>query len=578
MNLRKPKLLFPAVSALLALYYTLPFLLKLKYWGVRDWDLFTTIAAVPAGEILKFGQFPFWNPYLAGGNILFHHPEVAVLTPFFLLYLLFGAVVGLKLQVLIAYFLGFWGSQRLFRSLGAGVLASIVGSVAWIGSVHLALHFAEGHMPFTHYAFLPWFLYGVIEAPRNRKFLYVAIGALALMILGNGAAVPFLYTMMVSAILIGLRAIDSRKLDELFAFVKATALALLVSAVKFLPMVIYMVQNTWEGNPDERIPVSALGKIFFGLHHSIYVKNFPEQMWNWHEYGAYISPLLVLFALYLLFTRFRRHWYWIVIAGFFLLLGLGNFGALSPWALLSHMPGFSSMRATGRAFQFVIFPFAALGALGMDALLEKLRGSNRERIGRIAVYAAAGIVMATNVAFAWPIMSGAFHQPPKDVVWSPVFRNVIDDKPQAYENYLANRGSLISPWLSAYHPSRALVTADNVVLDDYMKKGRSEVKKRLYTPNVITYEVVGEGKMTGQMMIGMGYDVGWHALDGRPLTDTQGLITFPVYPGKQRVVLVYRTPFFYTGLVISLVTLAGLVVEYRRRSGKRGRRPDPVSS
>ena len=578
MHLRKSKVLFPIISLVLAVYYALPFLLKLRYWGVRDWDLFTTIAAVPAGEILHYGQFPFWNPYLAGGNILFHHPEVAVLTPFFLLYLLFGAVIGLKLQVLIAYFLGFWGSQRLFRSLGTSALAAVVGSVAYFGAVHFALHFAEGHMPFTHYAFLPWFLHGVIEAPRDRRYLYLATAALALMILGNGAAVPFLYTMMFSLGLIGLRALDRRRFDEALALVAATVLGLLLSAVKFLPMVLYMVQNTWEGNPDESIPFSALGKIFFGLKHSIYTTNFAQQQWGWHEYGAYISPLLVLLALYQLITRFRRYWYWPVIGLFFLLLGLGNFGAGSPWAIFSGLPGFSSMRSTGRAFQFVILTFAVLGALGLDAVLERLHKSKRESIGRIGVFVAAAVVVATNLIFAWPIMAGAFHEPPKTIMRSPVFHNVIDKEPHAYENYLANRGSLISPWLSAYYPSRALVAEGDVVLEDYMISGTAEVKKRLYTPNVITYEIVGTQATVGEMVIGMGYDVGWVAEDGRPLHPVQGLIAFPVNPGDQTVVLVYRTPFFCVGLVISLLTLIGLSIDYRRRRVAPALAAGPVSS
>ena len=95
---KKTKLIFPAIFFLLAVYYTLPFLLKYDFWGLRDWDMFTTLAAVPVGTIVHYGQFPFWNPYLGGGNILFHHPQVAVLSPFLLLYLIFGAVVGLKLQ------------------------------------------------------------------------------------------------------------------------------------------------------------------------------------------------------------------------------------------------------------------------------------------------------------------------------------------------------------------------------------------------------------------------------------------------------------------------------------------------
>ena len=78
-------LFVPVVLFLLAVYYVLPFLLKLNYWGIRDWDLFTTVTAVPVSAIVDYGQFPFWNPYLMGGNILFHHPEVAIFSPFFLL-------------------------------------------------------------------------------------------------------------------------------------------------------------------------------------------------------------------------------------------------------------------------------------------------------------------------------------------------------------------------------------------------------------------------------------------------------------------------------------------------------------
>ena len=118
MDLRKPNILYPLSLVALTIYYVFPFLKRLDYWGVRDWDLFTTIAALPVGSILEYGQFPFWNPYMGGGNILFHHPEVAVLSPFFLLYLVFGAVVGLKLQVGICYLIGFWGSFRLFERLG----------------------------------------------------------------------------------------------------------------------------------------------------------------------------------------------------------------------------------------------------------------------------------------------------------------------------------------------------------------------------------------------------------------------------------------------------------------------------
>ena len=41
------------------------------------------------------------------------------------------------------------------------------------------------------------------------------------------------------------------------------------------------------------------------LDHSLIVRNFPEQYWRWHEYGSYLSPLLVIFAV-IIAPRMRR--------------------------------------------------------------------------------------------------------------------------------------------------------------------------------------------------------------------------------------------------------------------------------
>lgn len=577
MDVRKSKVVLIGLSAVLALYYTLPFLMKLTWWGVRDWDLFTTIAAVPVGTILEYGQFPFWNPYLSGGNILFHHPEVAVLSPFFLLYLVFGAVVGLKLQVLIAYFLGFWGSMRLFRTLGMAKGAAVVAAVAYFGSVHFALHFAEGHMPFTHYAFLPWFVHFVLEGARDRRYLVGAVIAPALMILGNGAAVPLVYTLVFTSILLVLRAVQTRTFREISGFVISVGLALAVTAVKFLPMAVYMMRNRWPGEPEESIPLAALGKMFFGFEHSLFVQNFAGQKWAWHEYGMYISPLLVAVAVYAAARRFRQQWPWVVIVGFFLLLGLGNFAPWSPWAILTSLPGFASLRATGRAMHFVVLGVAVLGGIGLTCLAKRATEAAWGKVWRWVVYGVGGIIVATNLALVWPIMSEAFRQPPKEIERSSVFRHVVDREPKAYENYLANRGSLVSPWLSAYHPSRGLVGPNNEVFPEYVVSGDIQVYSREYTPNRITYSL-DAGRLGGQLVIGMGYDPGWKAVDGRKLTEMQGLIAFRVTPGRQSVELVYRTPYFFTGFVISLLTIIGMVLFRKRLFGGPQQEQAHVSS
>ena len=556
-DITKHKLFAPGLSAVLALYYTLPFLLKITWWGGRDWDLFTTMAAVPVGSLLDYGQFPFWNLYLGGGNILFHHPEVAILSPFFLLYLVFGAVVGLKLQVLICYFIGFYGSIKLSEQLGMSTLAAAMTSVAYFGSVHFALHFAEGHMPFTHFCFLPWFLYFLLRSPSGLKHLLAASICLVLMILGNGAAIPLLYTLTFSTLLVVLLSVTQKSYLLLKNLALMVVAALGLSAIKIIPMAIYLLENRWAGNPDESIPLSALGSIFFGLTHSLYARNFPEQFWAWHEYGAYLSPLLIALALSALVPKWRRYWHWMVLLVFFLILGLGDFGWFSPWSIVSHLPGFSSARCTGRAFQFVILAGAILGGFGFDLWRRRFGALSKKRWLRLLPYAAAVIVVATNLGFAWPIMSSAFKTEAQNVQRFEMFSHVVDEKPQAYKNYLTNRGSLITPWLSAYHPSRGLVDAANTVHMEHVLSGKVESLKRQYTPNRISYEL--SASEAGRMVISMGYDRGWRAEDGRELRQQQGLLTFDFNQGTDRIVLVYRTPYILTGLVVSTAFLIGLI-------------------
>ena len=125
-----------------------------------------------------------------------------------------------------------------------------MGIVAYFGSVHFALHFAEGHMPFTHYCFLPWFIDFILRAEQSKKNLLWAGISLALMILGNGAAIPLLYTGLFSLLLFSGLAIEHQKLIHLKNFVISFLMGVGLSAIKFIPMVIYLFQNQWIGNPD----------------------------------------------------------------------------------------------------------------------------------------------------------------------------------------------------------------------------------------------------------------------------------------------------------------------------------------
>ncbi len=73
--------------------------------GNNDWDFFSFLHQYWHIAIFSFQQFPFWNPYVAGGMPFFGRPDSGF-SPFPVLFVsLFGVVAGFKFMVLFYIFL-----------------------------------------------------------------------------------------------------------------------------------------------------------------------------------------------------------------------------------------------------------------------------------------------------------------------------------------------------------------------------------------------------------------------------------------------------------------------------------------
>jgi len=57
----------------------------------------------PPLSVAHFHQLPLWNPYECGGTPMIGDPQSRVLTPFFLIHLLFGPVVGIHLEIALHF-------------------------------------------------------------------------------------------------------------------------------------------------------------------------------------------------------------------------------------------------------------------------------------------------------------------------------------------------------------------------------------------------------------------------------------------------------------------------------------------
>jgi uncharacterized membrane protein YfhO len=341
---------------------------------------------------------------------------------------------------------------------------------------------------------------------------------------------------------------------------------ILLAAVKFIPMFHYLTQNRWEGMAQDATPMKFILPAFFSFNQALFRTVKTADQWGWHEYSSYLSPLIVVMAVIALIYNFRRGRIWLILALFFFLLGLGNFSSFSPWNLMMQLPGFSSLRSPARAFQFVILSLAVLGGFGLDNLLGRLKVNNtvKKTVGIMAVVVILAGMIPTNL----PALKTIAHKQVGNYQFQEEFRHIIGDKFHIYDAFLKNRGSLMAPWLSAYKDSRAIVTEDNRVLMDYVLKGDIEVIERNYTPNLVEYKVRPQSH--GKIVFGIGYDEGWRSKDYRLLFESGGLVSTDFSPNTRDIVMYYRPPYFYTGLIISILTLIFVfLIGFNKNFGKR---------
>ena len=167
----------PAVIFFIAsIIYAFPVLENISYWGTADWDLFTFWNAVPRDTILRFHQFPFWNPYVNGGNPMLAHPDSPFLSPLYIFVLLFGPLIGIKIQIFVHLFIGLTGMFYLSRNLNLSPKASYLTSFIFMFNSTYALHLSEGHAEWLAMAFVPWvFLFFIKSFEQFRIYFIKAL-------------------------------------------------------------------------------------------------------------------------------------------------------------------------------------------------------------------------------------------------------------------------------------------------------------------------------------------------------------------------------------------------------------------
>lgn len=565
-----------------AVFYCAPLFVNLDALGWQDWDQFTFRYETPRVALLRDHQWPVWNPYADGGTVLLAHPHSPVLSPWYIITLLFGAPLGLRLQVLVLMAVGSIGmaacvTTHLRGSRTAGVLAGVV----FMMSAHFALHITEGHLEWTALGLMPWVAFGLWPgAPPSRTRVIFSALALASAILLGAVYVPALFVIFFT-MWMALSAWQHRRPLPLVTWLAALLLTGGLCAAKLLPTYAFVSDHPRVADGAQRTSAAALLKgLTLPTQASLYTlyrgtKRLGEEVdphgpiaaedldHEYQEYGSYPGAIGLLLAVAGVLLTARRHWP-LYAAG--LLSGWIALGATAPvdlWALMRMLPWYEQFQVPSRMLAPVVFTAALAAGVGLDALASGWRWRPAVTGVLTALLYLELVVMGHTLfrqIFTIPPVVVASHDtfaqrpPPREAatlvpatmksLLMPSLRS-NSGTVHGYENLSVSGGHVRATDAPDY---RGEVYFDNPFL--------TGARVQIEDWTMGRFRVDGTTPSAARLIVNQNFARGWTLGDGTAVTATdEGLLGASVGPGDFDVTFQYWPPGLTVGLWVSAISL-----------------------
>jgi hypothetical protein len=575
-----------------SLLFASPALVDFANWGVLDWDFQLHHHAVPRLTILDYGELPLWNPFNRSGVPMLAHPESRVLSPTFLLTLLFGEVAGLKLELLLHLMIGLTGVYALLRHWGTEPIGSVAAAFVFVFNSSFAIHLTVGHVWALSFAWLPWVLLAYERSLDDARYS-LAVSGILVIIFFSGAPYPF----MVSWLMLGCHAlftgIAARSLAPPTRLLSLVVLqVVLLSAIKLLPTAELMSAFPRSTPAESGYTLSALGNALLDPHQVLASARAerPEEFNGTplHE-GAYVGFVAAGLCLVGALARGRRGLASLAMAVLFFWISLGQHAPVDLWKWIHPFPGFDNMRMVQRFAVVGVLFLSVFAGFGVAAIA---------RVNRAAALGAAALLLVELMIVNRPVFRDAFAIAPIAVEQSAEFEQLralpyydqkgwIEGRPPAglpamtslYPAVLSKRGStlgyFIVPFVSHAAPSGAPSYRGEV----YLESGAA-ASYASWSPNRLEVELAEAARRGESLFINQNYDSGWIARatdsDTPRLVDAHaGLIRVALLPGDRRIELRYRPRSFTIGAAISFAGALGFFAWGAWPWLRRARRSDP---
>ncbi|HEA47190.1 MAG TPA: hypothetical protein ENH97_02125 [bacterium] len=448
------------IFSLLALLFLSPVLSHINYWGIHDWDSIAAVTAIGRDSILKYGQWPLWNPYAGGGLPLIGDVATFCLSPLFPLILLFGPVVGIKLIALAGLIIGLVGMFKLAREWGIKTTGAYLAAIIFMFSSHFPLRIASGAMEYYGQFWLPWILLfasRVIEKPQK----WVRNSILTAFFLGlaffQSAFIYSLFNLLVLLLFLLIRSLQLRRIHGLLGLGLIFLLFFSLVSIRLLP-VLETSRSAWRVESPEAMQAESLLVLpatFLDRDQALRSPAREERLRspnseNWEEYGSYVGWLPILLAALGLATWKRKRLLLGILLVFFSLLYLGHLSPINFWALLHRLFLFRWLRLPSRSSYIISLILALSAGYGLTRLEYYFQSWRLKVILRISlpiliiifIFVDLVIISRPLLKIAYitplqPVEAGEFVQQAKPV-WIPLQRMELGS--HLYMKYLQNQG------------------------------------------------------------------------------------------------------------------------------------------
>lgn len=550
--------------------------------GIFDWDLHLSLSLITEKSIKEHQQIPLWTPYVCGGQPLHEHPLSMWLYPLFFANLLFGPLIGFKIQIFLHLFIAMLGMYFLSKYIKISWPHNLLPSIILAFS-SIFVSFATGG--FTEWfsgMLLPWIFLFYLKSFKNKKYWFLT-SLFITFIFFSGGIYNLAFIVIFLIIYSIFRSFKERKIFPITGLIVIIIFVILIGAIKFTPAIPYVYSHprvtttdwyTSYGllynsllNRDQTIFADKEQTVF--THYAVPPPGQNEQGIFWWEQSAYVGIIPVALFIIGIFLCWRKRWPLIVTAIIFLDIILDNVAPIPIYPALHALPLMEFLRVPQRFLIIFVFILALISGLSLQKICHRF-SYKKALIPTIIIL----LITIDLMLVSRPVFEDAFTITPNNISMSKDFYQtqalllnpkIAPRNSNFLEYYMNNKGLINCFDGLPYSVSTIPHNSVKYKGEYYLEQESGSINLVYFSSNKVTVNI--DTNQEDKAIINQNYYDGWRiygSVDNKASAHN-GLISTSVNKNTNNVTFYYLPNKFLKGSLVSVIIFLIIIFISRRK-------------